>query len=120
MGRHHARVYAELEGCELVGVVDANDARRGEIADRHECRAFETVEQLLAAGVDAVSVAVPTIYHKAAAQPLLEAGVACLIEKPLAGNVDEAWAIKEMAEKTSTILMVGHIERFNPIMRALR
>jgi predicted dehydrogenase len=120
MGRHHARVYAELEGCELVGVVDANDARRAEIADRHDCRAFETVEQLLAAGVDAVSVAVPTIYHKAAAQPLLEAGVACLIEKPLAGNVEDAWAIKELAEKTNTILMVGHIERFNPIMRALR
>lgn len=120
MGRHHARVYAEMEGCELIGVVDANDARRAEIADRHDCRAFETVEQLLAADVDAVSVAVPTVYHKAAAIPLLEAGVACLIEKPLAGNVEDAWAIKEVAEKTSTVLMVGHIERFNPIMRALR
>ena len=120
MGRHHARVYAELEGCELVGVVDADDIRRSEIADRHECRGFETVEQLLAAGVDAVSVAVPTVYHKAAAQPLLEAGVACLIEKPLAGNVEEAWAIKEIAERSSAVLMVGHIERFNPIMRALR
>src|SRR5262245_35052170 len=109
MGRQHARAYAGEEGCGLVGVVDANGAPRSEIADRHECRAFETVDQLLSAGVDAVSVAVPTVYHKPAAVPLLEAGVACLIEKPLAGNVEEAWAIKEVAERTKSILMVGHI-----------
>jgi predicted dehydrogenase len=78
------------------------------------------VQDLLAAGVDAVSVAVPTTFHKAAAAPLLEAGVACLIEKPLAGDVDTARSIKELAERTGTILMVGHIERFNPVMRAMQ
>jgi predicted dehydrogenase len=120
MGRHHARVYSQLEGCELIGVVDASVDRRAEVAERHACRGFETVEQLLAAGVDAVSVAVPTTYHKPVAQQLLSAGVACLIEKPLAGTVDEAGAIKELAESSGSVLMVGHIERFNPIMRALR
>ncbi len=120
MGRHHARVYANAPGCELVAVVDADEQRRAEVAERHDCRALESVEQLLSAGVDAVSVAVPTTAHRSAAGPLLEAGVACLIEKPLAGTVEEAWALKQLAERTGSVLMVGHIERFNPIMRALR
>jgi predicted dehydrogenase len=120
MGRHHARVYAELAGCKLVGVVDSNEERRGDIAERFNCGAFETVEQLLDAGVDAVSIAVPTTYHKAAAEPLLNARVACLIEKPLAGDVETARAIKDLAESTGSCLMVGHIERFNPVMRAVQ
>lgn len=120
MGRHHARVYAELAGCTLVGVVDDSEERRGDVAERHNCRAFARVEQLLEAGVDAVSIAVPTIYHRAAAEPLLKAGVACLIEKPLAGDVESAKALKELAENTGSCLMVGHIERFNPVMRAMQ
>ncbi len=120
MGRHHARVYHQLAGAQLVGVVDMNKDRREAIAEEFNCSAFETVEQLLAAGVDVVSVAVPTTHHRAQAEPLLKAGVACLIEKPLAGNVEEALAIKDVAQRSGALLMVGHIERFNPIMRAFR
>ncbi len=120
MGRHHARVYANLPDCELVGVVDAEPGRRGEMADKFETRGFERVDQLLDAGVDAVSIAVPTTAHRAAAEPLLKAGIACLIEKPLAGDVETALAIKELAESTGSVLMVGHIERFNPVMRAMQ
>ncbi len=120
MGRHHARVYAGLAGCELVGVVDASLDRREEVAERHGCRAFENVQQLLDAGVDAVSVAVPTTHHMAAAEPLLKARVACLIEKPLAGDVETAQRIRDLAVSTGSVLMVGHIERFNPVMRAMQ
>ncbi len=120
MGRHHARVYAELAGSTLVGVVDANKERRDELASKFNCRAFERVDQLLDAGVDAVSIAVPTTAHKPVAEPLLAAKVACLIEKPLAGDVETAKAIKEMAEASGACLMVGHIERFNPVMRAMQ
>jgi len=120
MGRHHARVYAELAGCQLVGVVDSSEERRNDLAEKFNCRAFETPEQLLAAGVDAVSVAVPTTYHRNAAEPLLRSGVACLIEKPLAGDVETARAIKDIADSTGSVLMVGHIERFNPVMRAMQ
>jgi predicted dehydrogenase len=120
MGRHHARVYANMPGCELIGVVDADPTRRQEIADKFETRHFESVAYLLNAGVDAVSVAVPTTHHRAAAEPLLSAGVACLIEKPLAGDVETARAIRDMAERTGSVLMVGHIERFNPVMRAMQ
>lgn len=120
MGQHHARVYATQPDCELIGVVDSNIDRRGVIADKFATRGLDTVEQLLDAGVDAVSIAVPTVYHQSAAEPLLRAGVACLVEKPLAKDVESARAIKELAEKHSTVLMVGHIERFNPVIRAFQ
>jgi predicted dehydrogenase len=120
MGQHHARVYATDPGCELVGVVDANSARRGMIADKFDTRAMGSVQELISAGVDAVSIAVPTIYHNDAAEPLLSAGVACLVEKPLAKDVKAARTLKELSDSTGSILMVGHIERFNPIMRAMQ
>jgi predicted dehydrogenase len=120
MGRHHARVYAQLPECELVGVVDADQARREQVAEKHGCQSFSTVNELLEAGIDVASVAVPTTYHRAVAEPLLKAEVACLIEKPLAGDAATAKAIKELSERTGTVLMVGHIERFNPIMRAMQ
>ncbi len=119
MGRHHARVYTELPGASLVGVVDQDEDRRSSVAARHECPAFASVEALLAAGVDAVSVAVPTAHHLETVAPLLEAGVACLVEKPLAPSVDEAQQIVDLAARTGSVLQVGHIERFNPVVRAL-
>lgn len=119
MGQHHARVYAEHERVELVGVYDANTDRAREIAERHGCPVLKTIDDVVAAKPDAVSIAVPTIYHRETAEPLLRAGVACLIEKPLAQDPDEAEAIKRVADESGSILMVGHIERYNPIMRAL-
>jgi predicted dehydrogenase len=120
MGRHHARVYSQLADCELVGVVDSSEQRCQEIARQFGCRPFPAVQDLIEAGVDVASVAVPTSHHREVAEQLLRAGVACLIEKPLAGDVDSARAIKDLAERTGTLLMVGHIERFNPIMRAMQ
>ncbi|MGP1273441.1 MAG: Gfo/Idh/MocA family protein [Phycisphaerales bacterium] len=120
MGQHHARVYAQMEGVELVGVYDANPERAAEIAQKHGCPVLPSIDAVIAARPDAVSIACPTVYHRETAEPLLEAGVACLIEKPLAQDPDEAEAIKHAAERSGSVLMVGHIERFNPIMRALR
>jgi len=120
MGQHHARVYATREGCSLVGVVDGNPARRREIAEKFSCRGFESVQQMIDAGVDAVSIATPTTAHREGAEPLLRAGIACLIEKPLAGDGPTARAIRDISDETGSVLMVGHIERFNPIMRAMR
>lgn len=120
MGRHHARTYAQLPDTELVGVVDGNSDRAGDVAEQWGCRHFQSVENLLNAGVDCVSIAVPTVYHKDVAIKCLEADVSVLVEKPLAGSVEDAQAIKEAAERSRGVLMVGHIERFNPIMRALK
>lgn len=121
MGQHHARLYSRMADVStLVGVVDANPARADEIAARHQTQAFASAKELIAAGVDAVTVAVPTRFHAAAVEPLLRAGVACLVEKPLAPNVREARTIADLARTTGSILQVGHIERYNPAVRAVR
>lgn len=120
MGQHHARVYAEMPGIDLVGVVDQNYDRAQEIANRHGTMAYESEAQLLAAGVDAVSIAVPTTSHERSSVPFLKAGIACLIEKPLAPDAATAERLKDVAEASGACLMVGHIERFNPVMRAMQ
>lgn len=121
MGRHHARVYTQLPGCTLAAVVDADADRRGALADQFGCKEFATVDEMLGSGLtpDAVSVAVPTTGHVDAARPLLNRGVACLIEKPLANTPAEALELKTLAERGGAALMVGHIERYNPAVRAL-
>lgn len=120
MGRHHARKYATMDGCSLVAVVDEDEDRRGVLADEFGCASLVDPAELLAVGVDAVSVAVPTTAHLRCAAPLLEAGIACLIEKPLANDVAEARELARLAEAHDATLMVGHIERFNPAVRALQ
>ena len=120
MGRHHAKKYAGMPGVKLAAVVDADLDRRESVADQCGCQALQDPRQLLDLGIDAVSIAVPTIYHLQTAVPLLEAGIACLIEKPLATDTHEAEILKRLAKDTGATLMVGHIERFNPAVRALQ
>ncbi|MDX9910598.1 MAG: Gfo/Idh/MocA family oxidoreductase [Phycisphaerales bacterium] len=120
MGRHHARVYAQLPDTQLVAVVDRDIERARDIAEQHGCEAVASERELLDMGVDAVSIAVPTVAHESSATPLLERGVACLIEKPLAQDAVAAGRMRDAAEKSGAVLMVGHIERFNPIMRAMQ
>src|SRR5688572_6046983 len=119
MGRHHARVYAQNPNVELVGVVDTNPTSRQNIVEQWGGQGFENVEQLLDAGVDAVSIATPTVHHRAAAEPLLRAKVACLIEKPLAPDVEQARAIADAAKHSNAVLQVGHIVRYDPVMVAI-
>jgi predicted dehydrogenase len=120
MGRHHARLYATTEGCDLVGVVDGNADRAGKVVEEWGGRAFASIEELIAAGVDAVTVATPTVTHRAIVEPLLKAGIACLVEKPLAPDVTEARAIADMARQTGSLLQVGHVVRYDPVMVAVR
>src|SRR5690348_14555191 len=86
MGKHHARTYKKLAGARLVAVVDADAERAATVADEYGCDSCGSIDELLAKypKVAAVSVAVPTAYHAAAAKPLLERNIACLVEKPLA------------------------------------
>ena len=119
MGRHHARVYAHLEGAEFVGVVDSNKERRDDVVEEWGGRAYETVDEMIDAGVDAVTIATPTVYHLEAAAPLLERGIACLIEKPLAPTTEVASAIADAAEEGGAVLQVGHVVRYDPVMRAI-
>jgi predicted dehydrogenase len=123
-GRNHARVYHQLEqeGCavRLVGVVDTNLERADTVAKEFNCRPFGSIEQLLSthSEVRAVSVAVPTSKHLAAARNLIQAGVDVLIEKPLAASLAEADELIAIAKSAKAIVQVGHLERFNPAVQA--
>jgi len=119
MGKHHVRIYSQLPQVELVGVVDANGDRAREMAGQYHCQAFANVADILDK-VDIVSVAVPTIHHLAVAEPLITAGKAVLIEKPLAPDSVQARQILDLAQKHKTVVQVGHTERFNPVVRAMR
>src|SRR5687767_1202113 len=95
MGRLHARVYSQMPGVQLVGVVDANAASAEEAAKQYGCEPFTDALALLPR-VKAVTIAVPTQFHVASAEPFLRAGIACLIEKPLAKDVPECRRIVEL------------------------
>ena len=118
LGQHHARIYAALDGCELVGIVESEDARAAEICELYGCERFDTAESL-AAACDAVSVVVPTDKHSEVAVPLLLGGCHLLIEKPLCVNLLEAEEILAAAKSTGCIVQVGHIEHYNPVMAYL-
>ncbi len=121
MGRHHARIWKSIPGARLVAVVDANSKNAADVAQTHGCCAHSNVSELLQhhPDVKAVSVAVPTVHHLNAARPLLERGIACLIEKPLAPDVAQARELVQLAAAHQAVLQVGHTERFNPALRAL-
>src|SRR5213083_1209118 len=119
MGKLHARVYSQMSQVRLVGVYDAHHETADEVAEEFGCRAFKNLRDLLPQ-VAAASVAVPTKFHHDLAEPFLKRGVACLIEKPLAKDVFEARKIVEASHKYSAIVQVGHIERFNPAIRAMQ
>jgi len=118
MGRHHVRIYHELAETELVGVVDQDKGRAAEMAAKFNTQAFDSIEPLIGK-VKAVSVAVPTVAHLEVARPLMEAGIAVLIEKPLAPDSKSAKLLHELAHKSNVLLQVGHTERFNPVVRAM-
>jgi len=115
LGQHHARIYAALETTELVGIVEADDARAEEICGLYGCERFPSAEKL-AEKCDAVSVVVPTDKHRDVAVPLLKGGCHLLIEKPLCTSLDEAEEILAAAKANGCIVQVGHIEHYNPVM----
>lgn len=121
MGRHHARTFNNLDLTKLVAVVDFNEERAETVADEYGCKAFTSVQQLLenCPEVRAATVAVPTQYHADSAYPLMEKGIACLVEKPIAGSVKEAAGLADYAKQQDCVLQVGHTERFNPAVRGV-
>ena len=120
LGRHHARILASMPGVDLVGVVD----HRLDQAETVARNCGDSVQALtdhrkLFGQVDAVSIAVPTRFHRAVAGDFLERGIPCMVEKPLATTLLEAEEIVALADARSVPLQVGHIERFNPALAAL-
>ena len=117
LGRHHARHYATMHGASLVGVYDADPARAAQVAAEVGTRAFPVLADLLGA-VRAVSVAVPTSFHRDVGLQCLGRGVAVLMEKPLAVTLAEADEMLAEATRQGVVFAVGHVERFNRAVRA--
>ncbi len=118
MGQNHARVLSGL-GQNLVGVADIDSNKASDLARQFNTRPYAGYEDIIA-DVDAVSIAVPTSQHAEVALAFIRKGVHCLIEKPIARTMEEAQLIMEEAQKRAVKLMVGHVERFNPAVTAVK
>ena len=119
LGKHHARILAELPNTDLVGIVDINETRARDVAAGVNAP-WATGARELPWPVDAVTIAVPTQSHLEVALPFLERGTAVLVEKPLARDASEARQMIRAAERSSAVFGVGHTERHNPAVAAVR
>jgi predicted dehydrogenase len=120
MGSNHARVLSDLPGVRLAGIADPDRKQRDFVSGALGCPAFAELDGLLAAGVDAITIAAPTHLHREIAIGAIESGVHVLVEKPIAPSVDEGNAIIAAARRAGVTLMVGHVERFNPAVEAIK
>ncbi|WP_455211847.1 Gfo/Idh/MocA family oxidoreductase [Kaarinaea lacus] len=118
LGKFHAKIYANMEGVDLVGVADNDPQTAKKIAAEYGCQAYTNSTDLLGK-VDAVSIVVPTVYHLDIARPFLDSGVHMLMEKPIAPSYEESLQLVELAEKAKVVFQVGHLERFNAGVMAL-
>ncbi|WEU39784.1 MAG: Gfo/Idh/MocA family oxidoreductase [Candidatus Odinarchaeum yellowstonii] len=117
MGRNHLRVYSELRWVDRVYYYDSDPVKLTQISGKFEdCTPCESMQELLKK-VDAVSVCVPTEKHFEVVKVCLEQGVNVLVEKPVVANLKEGEELLKIHSKSELILGVGHIERFNPIIR---
>ena len=120
MGSNHGRVLAGLPGVALVGIVDPLPEHRSRAANLIGCPVFADLEELMATGVDAVTIAAPTHLHHDMALTCIARGVHVLVEKPIASSVEEGREIIDAARNAGVTLMVGHVERFNPAVEAIK
>ena len=121
MGRHHARVYSQLEETQLVAVADRQPEALAEIAQLYGVPGYADYRQLLEKEQpDVVTIAVPTSLHREATIDALDAGAHVLIEKPIAATIEEAQRLIDYAKARQRQLMVGHIVRFNPAIQLLK
>jgi predicted dehydrogenase len=118
-GRHHLRVLSQSLNATLVGVVDADRERAAQAAAEHNCLTFATLGELKGE-IDAAVVAVPTSLHAEVGCELLAAGIDVLVEKPIAADLASARRLVDTAAEHQRILQIGHLERFNPAVAALK
>ena len=121
MGRVHARIYVEMDDVDLVATSDPDVAARERLSGTHRVKAYaDHVEMAEAERLDVVSVATPTHLHASISCDLLERGVHVLVEKPVALSIEQGQAMIEEARKAGLVLMVGHVEHFNPAVNEIR
>jgi UDP-N-acetylglucosamine 3-dehydrogenase len=120
MGKNHIRIYSEMPDVELAGISDIDKDLVESLAQQYDTKAYTDYKEMLASGLDAVSIVVPTKMHRQVAIDAIEAGAHILVEKPIADTVENANAIIDKAKENDRLVMVGHIERFNPAVIKLK
>jgi UDP-N-acetylglucosamine 3-dehydrogenase len=120
MGSNHARVLTDLPGIRFVGVADPDHQQASIVSQALGCAAVTDVEALIERGVDAITIAAPTHLHHAVALTCIERGIHVLVEKPIASSAEEGQDIVVAARRAGVTLMVGHVERFNPAVQAIK
>jgi UDP-N-acetylglucosamine 3-dehydrogenase len=120
MGSNHARVFAGFPGVELVGVADPDRKQADFVARTLSCIAVSDVSELLDRDLDAITIAAPTHLHREIALSCIARGIHVMVEKPIASSVEEGRDILNAARRAGLILMVGHVERFNPAVEAIK
>ncbi|MGH7026871.1 Gfo/Idh/MocA family oxidoreductase [Brevundimonas sp.] len=120
MGRNHARVLSDLRGVELTTVFDPDAVTAEGVAAAYGATAVTTAQAFVAAGLDAAVIATPNRYHAELGVALLNAGVHVLVEKPIAATTADAQAMIDAAKANNRVLMVGHVERFNPAVETVK
>jgi len=119
MGEIHAKVYDQLPQSDFVAVVDTDGKKAERLAERYGVEAYADCADLLGK-VDAVTIATPTVTHLKLAEAFIANNVAAMIEKPLASDVKQGKRIVELAKKNKTVVAVGHSERCNPVVQAIK
>ena len=119
LGEQHARIYSELPEAELVAVVDIEEEKGRQVASRYNCRSYQRYEDVLDS-VEAVSLAVPTPQHARIGVEFLKRDVHVLAEKPIAQDLEEAELLIQAHKESGALLQVGHTERFNPALKAVK
>jgi predicted dehydrogenase len=125
-GRNHLRIWRALEDAgapvHLVGIVEPNSSAAAHLAAEYRVPVYASTSELLRATEppDAASIAVPTSQHAAVAAELLSSGVDVLVEKPVTATLQQADELITLAQRHKRIVQVGHLERFNPAVRAVR
>jgi predicted dehydrogenase len=119
MGAIHAKVYAQLPQCDFIAVVDVDTNKAKTLADQYNCMSSTDCTDIIGK-VDAVTISTPTVTHLELAEKFIKNNIAVLIEKPLATNVEEGQIIVELAKETGSVVAVGHSERCNPVVQAIK
>jgi predicted dehydrogenase len=119
LGRHHSRWYKNIKEAELIGIYDSDRQKCEQAAVEWQVKPFRSLEEIMGQ-VEAVSIAVPTSSHFEVAEQFLKNKIHCLVEKPIAATAEEADELVRLARENQVILGVGHIERFNPAVQALK
>jgi len=120
MGQHHIRVYSSLKGAQLIGIADVAKERIETLSEQYDTSAYTDYRELLKQKIDAVSIAVPTAMHREVALDALDRGISVLLEKPIADSIQSADDLIAKADEKDAKLMIGHIERFNPVVAKLK